>query len=117
MKIRTAIAIFTLACFALIVLLLLGLGRQGEETYVTQPSNINSSYILLGIAGGLFVALVLMGIFLEGKERWKVLTLAAILLILFSALSIFSIGIFLAPIALLLLGFSIWKIRSNKVQV
>ena len=111
MKIRTAVAIFALACFALIAILLLGLMRQGEPIYIT-PVNI-----LLGIAGALFVALVLMGIFLEGKERWKVFTLVAILLILFSALSIFSIGIFIAPVALLLLGFSIWKSRRNKVRV
>ena len=110
MKVRTAVAIFALACFALAAILFLGLMRHGEPTYIG-PVNI-----LLGIAGALFVALVLMGIFLEGTEQWRVFTLVAILLILFSALSIFSIGIFIAPVALFLLGFSIWRFKRNKVQ-
>jgi ABC-type transport system involved in cytochrome c biogenesis permease subunit len=113
MKIRTAVAIFALAGFALVASLVLGLMREGEPIYIVPV------YILLGIAGVLVIALVMMGIFFEGKERWTIFTLAAILLILFSALSIFSMGIFIVPVALLLLGFSIWKWKSrrNKAQV
>ena len=103
MKVRTAVAIFALACFALIASLVLGLMRGGEPIYIA-PVNV-----LLGVAGALLVALVMMGIFFEGKERWKIFTLVAILLILFSALSIFSIGLFMAPVALFLLGLSLWK--------
>jgi len=108
MKMRTAVAIFTLACFALLAILLLALMRHGEPIYVTQ------TYIVLGVAGTLFVILVSMGIFFEGKERWRVFILVAILLILFSALTIFSIGLFVAPIALCLLGFALWKHHRTK---
>jgi hypothetical protein len=110
MKMRTAVAIFVLACFALTASLLLILIRQGQPIYIT-PVNI-----LLGVAGALFVTLVLMGIFLGNKERWTVFTLVAILLTLFSALSIFSIGLFIAPVALFLLGFSLWKLFHHRVQ-
>ena len=108
MKMRAAVAIFVLACFALVAILWLGLARNGEPVYIA-PVNI-----LLGVAGALFVALVMMGIFFESKERWIVFTLVAILLILFSALTIFSIGLFIAPVALFLLGFSIWKLSRHR---
>ncbi len=108
MKVRTAVAVFALACFALAIILFLAFMRHGQPTYIA-PVNI-----LLGVAGILFVILVMMGIFFERKERWTVFTLVAILLILFSALSIFSIGIFVAPVALLLLGFSILKFRHYR---
>lgn len=110
MKMRTAVAIFVLACFALIATLLLGLMREGEPIYITPV------YILLAVTGILFIALVIMGIFFEGKERWTIFTLVAILLILFSALSIFSIGLFIAPVALFLLGFSLWKWFHHRTQ-
>ena len=110
MKMRTAVAIFALACFTLAASLLLVLMRQGQPIYTT-PVNI-----LLGVAGALFVALVFIGIFLENKERWTVFTLVAILLTLFSALFIFSIGLFIAPVALFLLGFSLWKLFHHGIQ-
>lgn len=109
MKMRTAVAIFALACFALATILFLALMRRGEPTYIAPD-------ILLGVAGTLFVVLVLMGIFFERKERWTVFTLVAILLILFSALSIFSIGIFIAPVALILLGIALWKLLHHRTR-
>jgi hypothetical protein len=110
MNVRTAIAIFTMACLALIAIFLLAFLRQGEPIYIT-PINV-----LFGISGAGFVALVLMGIFLGGKERWTVFILVAILLLLFSALTIFSIGIFVAPVALILLGISLWKLLHRKTK-
>ncbi len=111
MKMRIAMAVFALACFALLGILLLALMRQGEPVYIT-PVNV-----LLGVAGALFVSLVLMGIFFQRRERWNVFLLVAILLILFSALSVFSIGIFIAPVALFLLGFSIWKVWHYRSRI
>jgi len=76
MKMRTAVAIFALACFALLAILLLALMRHGEPIYVTQTYmrwDRRNAVCNLGP----------MGIFFEGKERWKVFTLVAILLILF----------------------------------
>lgn len=104
MKMRIIVAIFTLACLALIAGLILGLARQGEPLYIT---GIN---ILMGVSGLVIATLVFMGIFFAGKERWTAMALAASLLLLFSALTIFSVGIFIAPVGLFLLGFSIWKL-------
>jgi hypothetical protein len=104
MRLRTAFAIFALACLALIAIFLLALLRQGEPIYITL---IN---VVFGISGAGFIALVLMGVFLPGGERWKVFVLVAILLLLFSVLTMFSIGIFVAPVALALLGIALWKL-------
>jgi len=104
MRMRIIVAIFTLACLALIAALVLGLARQGEPLYITE---IN---ILIGISGLVIATLICMGIFFAEKERWTALALAATLLLMFSVLSIFSVGIFIAPVGLFLLGLSIWKL-------
>ncbi len=85
MKVRTAAAIFALACFALIAGLVLILMRAGEPIYEVPVE------ILLAIAGILVAVLLIMGILFEGKERWTVFVLAAILLTLFSALLFFEV--------------------------
>jgi hypothetical protein len=109
MKMRISVLIFTLACLVLITSLLLGFLSQGDNSHTIA--------ILLGSFGTMFTALVVMGIFLGGKERWTVFTLVATLLLLFSAAAIFSMGLFIAPVALLLLGFSLWKSRRIRLQV
>lgn len=113
MKSRILVSIFALGVFALITILWLGLASQGKPIYVTttEPTYVKAVDFLLGALGAVTLALVFMGIFLSGKERWTALALVATLLLLFSILAAFSIGIFIAPLALILLGFSIWKCR------
>jgi hypothetical protein len=100
MRVRLLIAIFALGCFDLVAILWLAASGRGEQI---MPS------ILLGIFGLVIATLVLMGIFLAGKERWTAFILVATSLLLFSILSIFSAGIFIAPVGLFLLGFSLYK--------
>lgn len=108
MKMRVLVAMFTLACLALITGLILGLARQGEPLYITEVN------ILISIAGLVTATLIFMGIFLADKKRWTALALAAALMLLFSILSIFSVGIYTAPVGLFLLGFSIWKLLHHQ---
>lgn len=60
--------------------------------------------------------LVAMAFLSKGKERWKALTLDAILLLGFSALVFFSVGWLMAPAALLLLGLSLWRLLRRQAE-
>ena len=71
---------------------------------------------LMGALAVVVVLLVAMGILSKGKERWTALTLGAILLLGFSALLFFSLGWLIAPVALLLLGFFLWKMLSSQTE-
>ncbi len=77
-------------------------------------NRIRAMQIFMG-ALGLFIAFqIAIGILNKSKERWTPLILAAILLLGFSGLAFFSVGWLMAPIALLLLGFSIWKLLRRQ---
>ncbi len=74
----------------------------------------NQVIIMQTLMGGLAVVVVLlavMGVLSKGKERWKVFALDAILLLGFSALVFFSVGWLAAPVAVILLVFSLGKLR------
>jgi len=69
----------------------------------------------LGVVAAILVALCILS---KGKERWTALTLVAILLLGFSGLTIASIGIIVAPVALFLLVLSLWRLnRQTKCRV
>ena len=107
MKTRKLMAIFALGVLVLVAIIWLGIT---SPQIITEPSIYpDVIYFLDGAFGLVTAALVFMSIFLEGKERWTALMLAAILLLLFSILAIFSIGIDIAPVGLLLLGLSLWN--------
>jgi hypothetical protein len=72
--------------------------------------------VLLSALGVAVVFLTTMGTLARGKGRWTPFTLAAILLLGFSALTFFSLGIYVAPVGLLLLGFSIWKLAHHPTK-
>ena len=110
MKVRLLIAIFALGCFDLIAILWLAASGRGGQIMPTLLS------IQLGIFGLVIATLVLMGIFLAGKERWTAFILVATSLLLFSVLSIFSVGIFIAPVGLFLLGFSLYKMLHRETK-
>ncbi|OGO39531.1 MAG: hypothetical protein A2147_04285 [Chloroflexi bacterium RBG_16_57_8] len=78
-------------------------------------------YLNGGFAGviltvpGLGVAVLLLAtIFGKMTERWTAWALAAILLLVFSMLSAFSIGLLTWPLALLLLTLSLWKLLHSR---
>ena len=71
---------------------------------------------LTGALAAVVVFLLAMGILNKGKERWRALTLDAILLLGFSALILFSLGWLFAPVALLLLGLSLWRLLRYQTE-
>jgi len=111
MKTRILMAIFTAGVSVLVAIIWLAITSPRE---ITGTSIYPDVIVLLDGAFGLVTAaLVYLSMFLSGKERWTALMLAAILLLLFSILAIFSIGIFIAPVGLLLLGLSLWKLAQR----
>jgi len=71
---------------------------------------------LMGALAAVVVLLLATGILSKGKERWRALTLDAILLLGFSALIFFSLGWLFAPVALLLLGLSLWRLLRYQTE-
>ncbi len=108
MKKRVLVAVFITGCFVLIAILGLDLASHSGQNYDT------ARVWLLVVFGLAVAALVYAGIFLDRRERWTAFLLAAISVLLFSFLSIFSIGIFIAPFGLALLGLSLWKLSKRK---
>jgi uncharacterized membrane protein len=67
--------------------------------------------------GALVVAvlfLAVMAFLSKGKDKWIAFILVSALLLGFSVLSLFSIGLMVAPLALFLLVFSLLKLRRGK---
>jgi hypothetical protein len=101
---------FILGCLTLVAVIVTAILRQGEAVLLFAPT------IILAIFGIVVVYLVATGLLNKTRERWKALLLVAVLLLGFSVLSIFSIGLFIAPFALSLLGLSIWKLVHKKIE-
>ena len=72
--------------------------------------------ILLAALGIVVAFLATIGVLGRNRDRWIPMSLTAILLLGFSALTFFSLGVYLAPFALLLLGFSIWKLVHHHAK-
>ena len=87
------------------------LARQGEARYLF------ATPIILTVFGLVVASLVFVSVLNREKERWMGLLLVAILLLGFSALVFFSIGLYITPIALFLLSMSIWKLVHQKIEV
>ena len=109
-RLRSA-AIFTVGCAILLAAFGIGWADWGELA-----NRIGIMQILMGALGAVVVILVVLGILSRGKERWAALALVAVLLLGFSALTIASTGIIGAPLGLLLLGFSIWKLLHRRTE-
>ena len=114
MKNRGLLLIFVVGCIILFAAFGIGFTKWDELTH-----RDGIVQILMGALGVTDLVLMVRGILGGGKERWTAFTLGAILLLGFSAFSIFSVGFFIAPAALLLLGFSLGKLlqRENKHSV
>jgi len=65
----------------------------------------------LGVVAAL---LTTIGVMSSGRGRWLPLGLVAILLLGLSALTPVTLGLFAAPLGLVLLGLSVWKLVSLK---
>ena len=105
------VAIFTMGCAILLAAFGIGWadwGNLANRTGIVQ--------ILVGILGVIVLFLVMSGILGRGKQRWTALSFVAILLLGFSALTFASTGIIVAPVGLLLLVFSIWKLRHRQTE-
>jgi hypothetical protein len=107
MKTRKLMAIFALGVLILVAIIWRGI--TGPRIITGTSIYPDVTVVLIGAFALVTGALVYLSMSLNGKERWTALMLAAILILLFSILAIFSIGIFIAPVGLLLLGVSLWK--------
>ncbi len=76
-------------------------------------NHVGVMQVFMGALGILVILLVVMGVLSKSKERWIPLLLAAILLLGFSGLVFFSVGWLIAPVALLLLGLSLWRLHRQ----
>lgn len=101
-------ASFVAGCAVLLAAFGIGWADWGKLT-----NQVIVMQALMGVFGVIVVILAAMGILSKGKERWTALTLGAILLLGFSALLFFSLGWLIAPAALLLLGFSLWRLHRQ----
>jgi len=111
MKDRRLALIFTVGCIILLAAFGIGWANWGEFA-----NQIGIMQILMGALGFAVILLVAMGILSRDKERWTALVLVAILALGFSGLTFASIGIIVAPIALLLLGFSLWRLLRRQTK-
>lgn len=104
---RALLVIFAVGCAILVAAFGIGWGKWVEPTYAVVG-------FILGAPGAIIALLVAMGIMSRDKLRWTALFLAAIMILGFSALVFFSIGILFAPVGLVLLGISIWKLTHYR---
>ena len=109
-KLRSA-AIFAVGCAMLLAAFGIGWADWGKLA-----NRIGIMQILMGALGFVVVLLVVLGILSTDKDRWTALLFVAILLFGFSALTFASTGIIVAPIGLLMLGFSIWKLLHRRTE-
>ena len=80
-----------------------------------QPEDAGYDPLVWGLISGLGAAaalVVLWGISRGGRGRWLAFSLLATLVLGFSALTILSVGILMAPAGLVLLGFSLSKLAT-----
>ncbi len=99
-------AVFTIGFLALLI----GFGIALNSLQEYQPIVL----ALLGVLGLAVILLISIAVTRE-NERWMALLLSGILISGFSAMTIFSIGLLIFPIALLLVCISVWKLRHNQV--
>ncbi len=80
------------------------------------PNQVIVMQTLMGALAVVVVLLAVMGVLCRGKERWTALALGAILILGFSALTFFSVGWLIAPVALALLVFSLWRLLRRRTE-
>ena len=102
-------AAFIIGILALIIML--GITANNLQSY--DPIRL----VLLVIFGLVIMLLVFIGVKTRNNERWMALLLLGILLLGFSALTIFSVGLFIAPIALFLAIMSAWKLVHKNAGI
>ena len=85
----------------------------GYANWGTLANRIVVMQTLMSALAVVAVLLVAMGALSQGKERWKALTLSTVLVLGFSALTIFSIGWIIALLALPFLVFFLLKLRTK----
>ena len=105
---RYGMIAFIIGCIAFLTAVGVAIARQGEARYLF------ATPIILTVFGLAVVYLVFISVLNRGRERWIGLLLAGIFLLGFSALSIFSIGLYIAPVALFVLGMSTWKLVRQR---
>lgn len=106
---KASAVVFAVGCALLIAGFGIGWVRWWELAH-----RIAIVQALLGTLGVVVMLMVVSGIRSKGKARWTTLLLVAVLLLGFSALTFASTGLIVAPLGLLVLGFSIWKLLHSE---
>ena len=101
---------FIVGCGVLVAISTLALGGSFERAPATL-SLVWPLLIVLLIAAGVLVAASVLA---KKKERWASLLLFALLVLGFSILSIFTVGVFVAPVGLFLLAFSLLQLLRSR---
>ena len=96
-----------------ILLVAFGVGWAGWGKLANRTDIVQLLMIALGV---IVVFLAILGIMSRSKQRWTALLFVAILLLGFSVLTFASTGIIAAPVGLLLLVFSIWKLWHGQTE-
>lgn len=112
MKRLRIIALFTAGLLLLIPALIVGWSGSAEPHFI--------QWLLVGL-GVVLALMVALGVSARGRERWSAFGLVSMLLLGSSALFIFSLGLLIAPFALVLLAVSLWKLcpfhPSNRAKL
>ena len=104
MKMFRSAAMFAIGCALLIAAFLIGANHEGFVQ------------ILLGALGVVVALLVATGVLGRGEERWTALGFAATLILGFSAIAFFSVGMLTTLPGLAFLALSIWKLTHHSTE-
>ncbi len=109
MKSRGLAVLFAAGCIILLAIFIIGWANSWEIT-----NHVGIVQILTGALAVVALELVVIGILNKDKTRWQALATGAVLILGFSVITFFGIGVFVAPVGLILLGISLWRLLRRK---
>lgn len=109
---RITIAVFLLGMIALAVWIGLSLAWEILGSTVWGSTGWTFASISFNTTAGCDLILLILGLVFREKDRWLAFTLAAVLLIGFGLSWIYSLGGFLWPLGIILLVYSLRKLKS-----
>ena len=111
MKVFRSASMFAIGCALLIAAFVIAWARWWELA-----NHEGFLQILMGALGVVVALLVATGVLGRGEERWTALGFAATLILGFSAIAFFSVGMLTTLPGLALLALSIWKLTHHPTE-
>ena len=109
MKYRGLWVVFIIGCAILIIAFGLGWAEWGGEF----AGNMGIVSVLIGALVFILGFLVASVILIKDRQKWLALALASVLLLGFSAFTIFSVGLVTAPLSFIFLVIALWKLLRH----